>query len=305
MKNVKIPSTTLEQWQLLQAVVECGGYAQAAEALGRSQSSVSYMVARLQEQLGVPLLAIEGRKARLTANGRILLSHAQHVLAGAHRLEDLAASLERGWEAELRLAVDVAFPTPRLLLALAAFAASAPQTRIQLMEVVLSGADEALLAKAADVVVGTRIPPGHLGDPLAQIEFVAVAHPGHPLHRLERPLSGEDLKDHLQIVLRDSGTRSPRDDGWLGSTQRWTVTSMETSAAMVAAGLGYAWLPCHLVTAAIARGAMKPLPLEQGATRRVPLYLIFAAGVRIGPAARRLVQVLEEAAAAPEPPAIA
>ena len=40
-----------------------GGFAQAAEALHRSQSSVSYTVARMQDQLGVPLLRIDGRKA--------------------------------------------------------------------------------------------------------------------------------------------------------------------------------------------------------------------------------------------------
>jgi DNA-binding transcriptional LysR family regulator len=60
---MKIPRSTLEQWQVLQAIVECGGYAQAAEALHRSQSSVSYMVAKLQEQLGVELLEIDGRRA--------------------------------------------------------------------------------------------------------------------------------------------------------------------------------------------------------------------------------------------------
>ena len=57
----KAPRVTLEQWRVLQAVVDHGGFAQAAEALHKSQSSISYTVAKLQEQLGFPLLAIEGR----------------------------------------------------------------------------------------------------------------------------------------------------------------------------------------------------------------------------------------------------
>ena len=48
---MKVPRVTLEQWRTLQAVIDSGGFAQAAEVLHRSQSSVSYTVARMQEQL--------------------------------------------------------------------------------------------------------------------------------------------------------------------------------------------------------------------------------------------------------------
>ena len=67
---MKAPRVTLDQWRTLQAVVDHGGFAQAAEALHRSQSSVSYTVARMQEQLGAPLLRIDGRKAVLTEAGK-------------------------------------------------------------------------------------------------------------------------------------------------------------------------------------------------------------------------------------------
>ncbi|MFC1748652.1 LysR family transcriptional regulator, partial [Pseudomonadota bacterium] len=73
----KAPKVSLDQWRALQAVVECGGYAQAAKQLHRSQSSVSYSVARLQEQLGVPLLEIHGRKAQLTPAGEALLNRSR------------------------------------------------------------------------------------------------------------------------------------------------------------------------------------------------------------------------------------
>jgi DNA-binding transcriptional LysR family regulator len=291
------PRTRLEQWRALQAVVEHGGYAQAAAALHRSQSSVSYMVARLQEQLGVELLTLEGRKARLTDNGKVLLSGATELLSDARKLEELARRLEHGWESELRLVVDVAFPTPLLLQALSEFTRVAGQTRVQLTEVVLSGADEALLHQRAEVLIGTRVPPGYLGNLLLDVEFVAVAHPGHPLHALQRELHSDDLKREMQIVLRDSGTISPRDEGWLGSPQRWTVSSMETSLAMVAEGLGFAWLPSHLIQNRLADGSLLPLLLSQGQVRRVSLYLAFGDTERIGPGARQLGEILNKAAA--------
>src|SRR5690606_37536231 len=151
------------------------------------------------------------------------------LLNEAEKLEQFAQSLQQGREIEIRLAVDVAFPTPLLLQALQRFTQRTPQTRVQLAEVVLSGADEALLQHGADIVIGTRLPAGLLGTPLLNIEFLAVAHPAHPLHQLGRSLKADDLKRHTQIVVRDSGTQHPRDDGWLGAAHRWTVSSMETS----------------------------------------------------------------------------
>jgi DNA-binding transcriptional LysR family regulator len=209
----------------------------------------------------------------------------------------LAGSLREGREAEVRLAADVVFPTRLLLDALARFAAIAPATRVQLKEVVLSGADEALLDQSADLVIGNRVPPGFLGDLLIEIEFVAVARPDHPLHQLGREITVDDLARGQQIVIRDSGTVKPRDEGWLGATQLWTVTGIETSISLVAGGLGFAWLPCHLINPYIEAKTLKPLPLREGQRRRGPLYLMYAQPELAGPATRELAQVLREAVA--------
>ncbi|WP_051975106.1 LysR family transcriptional regulator [Cupriavidus necator] len=292
---MKMPRTTLEQWRVVQAIVEHGGYAQAAEALHRSQSSVSYMVARLQEQLGIELFSTEGRKARLTENGAALLARACELLGDAYRIEQLAHSLQQGWEAEVRLAVDAALPATVLISALREFAALAPQTRVQLREVVLSGADEALLTRQVDVAVGTRIPTGHFGVRLLDIPFIAVAHPDHRLHRLGRDLTAEDLSREMQVVLRDSGRANPRDDGWLGATMRWTVSNMETVQLLVAGGLGFAWLPAHMVAGPLREGRLQRLPLREGRIRHVTLFLILSQPDLAGPATRRLADELIKA----------
>ncbi|HCV77085.1 MAG TPA: LysR family transcriptional regulator, partial [Pseudomonas sp.] len=100
---MKTPRVSLDQWRTLQAVVDHGGYAQAAEVLHRSQSSVSYTVARMQEQLGVPLLRLEGRRAVLTDAGAVLLRRSRRLVQQASQLEELAYHMEQGWESEVRL----------------------------------------------------------------------------------------------------------------------------------------------------------------------------------------------------------
>jgi DNA-binding transcriptional LysR family regulator len=185
--------------------------------------------------------------------------------------------------------VDAAFPRDRLLKILSALQSSCPTTQLQLSDAILSGAEEAITLKSADVVVTARVPPGFLGDWLMDVSFIAVAHRDHPLFQTDRALTADDLVRHTQVVIRDSGAQDPRDDGWLGATLRWTVGSMEASLAAVRAGLAYAWLPEHLVAEALASGELKPLPLSSGATRKVPLYVVLVHPELAGPAARAAV----------------
>jgi len=290
---VTLPRTSIEQWAVLAAVVDEGGFAQAAAALNRSQSAVSYAVARLQEALDVPLLAIEGRKAVLTAHGQVLLKRSRSIVGDLANLEKLAHTLRQGWEPELRLVVDTAFPRERLLKIVAELQHLCPNTQMQLSDAVLSGAEEAIVDAAADVVVTTRVPSGHLGDWLLDVTFVAVAKANHPLFAVDHPLTPEDLTRHVQAVVRDSGVRHPRDEGWLGSDLRCTVSSTEGSLATVEAGLAYAWLPEHLIRGSLERGVIKPLPLAAGAARNAPLYLVLVNPDLAGPAARAAVEAFQ------------
>src|SRR5690606_23282006 len=212
--SMKAPRVTLEQWRTLQAVVDHGGFAQAAEMLHRSQSSISYTVARMQEQLGVPMLRIDGRKAVLTEAGEVLLRRSRQLVKQAGQLEELAHHLEQGWEAEVRLVVDAAYPTSQLVRALSAFMPLSRGCRVRLREEVLSGVEEVLHEGTADLAISALEFRGYLGVSLGEVEFVAVSHPQHALQQLQRSLTSQDLESHMQIVVRDSGRLHPRDAGW-------------------------------------------------------------------------------------------
>jgi DNA-binding transcriptional LysR family regulator len=285
-----LAKTSLEQWAVLAAVVDEGGFAQAAVALNRSQSAVSYSIARLQESLDLPLLVVEGRKSVLTPHGQTLLARARGLLRELDTLEALARGLKQGWESDLKLVVDAAFPRPRLLEIIAELQTSCPSTQIQLADVVLSGAEEAIIAGSADLVVTSRVPPGYLGNWLMDVKFVAVAHIKHPLSQLGRELVAEDLVHHVQAVVRDSGTQNPRDDGWLGAERRFTVSSLEASLATICAGLAYGWLPEHMLVAPLREGTLRELPLVAGARRNVSLHIVLAQPDLLGPAARAAVE---------------
>lgn len=288
--------TTLAQWRALQAVIDEGGFARAAQALNRSQSSVSYAVSRLEENLGIPLLALSGRRARLTDAGELLLRGARNLLSEAAELEALAATLAEGWEAEIGLAVDGICPRPVLLDALNRFAREASGTRVELFEEVLTGASEAIGEGRVDLALAPTTPPGFLGEPIMDVSFLPVASPDHPLHRLERPLTGEDLRRELQVVIRDSARRGRQDSGWLGSPRRWTVSSLATAREVVEGGTGFAWLPAHAAEEGIHGGRLEALSIQDGGGKRSHLYLVQARSHAAGPAVQLLSDCLRSAA---------
>ncbi|PTU75988.1 LysR family transcriptional regulator [Pseudomonas mangrovi] len=290
---MKAPRVTLEQWRTLQAVVDQGGFAQAAEVLHRSQSSISYTVARMQEQLGVPLLRIDGRKAVLTEAGEVLLRRSRQLVKQASQLEELAFHMDQGWEAEVRLVVDAAYPTAQVVRALEAFMPQSRGCRVRLREEVLSGVEEVLHEGTADLAISALDLRGYLGVPLCDVEFVAVSHPQHSLQQLQRELTSQDLESQMQVVVRDSGRLQPRDSGWLGAEQRWTVGSLATSATFVGSGLGFAWLPSHLIERDLREGRLKHLPLENGGRRSARFYLYANKDRSLGPATQILVELLK------------
>jgi DNA-binding transcriptional LysR family regulator len=287
------PRISLEHWRSLLAVVDAGGYAQAAEVLHKSQSAVTYAVQRIEELLGVKAFEVIGRKAHLTPTGEVLYRRAKALLEEAGALEGAAGGLAAGWESELRLAVEIVFPTWLLLQCFARFAEERPQMRIELYESVLSGTEEALLQRKVDLAICSQIPPGFVGDSLMRVRFIAAAHPEHPLHQLGRELTVQDLRKHRHLIIRDTGSQR-RAGSSLGAEQSWTVSHKATSIHAAVMGLGFAWFAEDTVRGELERGVLKPLPLREGGERWADLYLVFADRDYAGPGALRLAALIRE-----------
>jgi len=284
---------SLDQWAALVSVVEAGTYAKAGERLHKSQSTLTYAIQKLEASLGVKAFEIRGRKAVLTATGEVLYRRGKALVEEAARLEQAAAELAQGWEPEIRLAVEVIYPTWLLLRCLDRFAGERPGTRIELLETVLGGNEEALVQRKVHFAIGPVVPAGFIGDVLMPVRFVCMAAPGHPLHRLGRPATLEDLREHRHLVIRDSGEQRAGRGAWLNEN-RWTVSNKATSIRAAVMGLGYAWYPEDSVREEVERGALKSLPLREGAERLATLHLVYADREAAGPGTRRLAQIIRE-----------
>jgi DNA-binding transcriptional LysR family regulator len=286
------PNITLEQWRTLINIVDAGGYAQAANTMFKSQSAVTYAVQKIESLLDVKVFEIQGRKAMLTPTGQMLYRRALALVNEANELEQAANALSAGWEANINLAAEILFPSRLLLSCMEQFGLESPHTRIELIESVIGGTSEALLKGEADIAITPQLPPGFLGNLLIRIKIVAVAHADHPLHHLGHALSYKDLRAYRHLVVRDSGKNRGQRAAIVEVDQRWTVSQIATSIEAVSMGFGFAWLPEEHIKRELKTGLLKPLPLMEGGTREIPLYLVIANPDFAGPGIRRLTEII-------------
>jgi DNA-binding transcriptional LysR family regulator len=254
---------------------------------------VSYAIRRLEDQLGVKVLEINGRKAELTETGKLVLQRARELIRDASEIETIAHQARTGWEHSLRLVVDAAYPTSLLTQALELFVPQSHGTQVILNEVILSGAEDLFESGEADIIIGHQMPANKLGTEIMRIPFIAVAHRDHPLNQLDRAINEDDLRKQRQITVSDSGHQQ-RNIGWLSATQRWSVSSLHASRTLVISNMGFAWLPYHDIEQDLKQGIIKPISLPQGKSYHASLFLYFGRQSQPGPAAKMLADILSQ-----------
>jgi DNA-binding transcriptional LysR family regulator len=266
--------TTLDEWEILQAVVQLGGFAPAAKQLNRSQSTISYAIARLQEQLGIRLFEIKGRRAQLTEVGRVLLADVEPHLAGFHQLEQRAGSLASGGESEVRLSVDSIFPNGRLFAALAEFARLFPYVQPKLRQSTFLSADAEFSVHDAQLCITGLLSREFFTKPILAIRMVAVARRDHPMHTVKRKLNRPDLIQHMLVTIEGAASGTLKHQPRVAAQRVLPVSSIEAAIDAVRSGLCFGWLPAYRIQSDLAAHDLVPLRLPVGGMREVRLNLV-------------------------------
>jgi len=266
--------TTLDEWEILQAVVQLGGFAPAAKQLNRSQSTISYAITRLQDQLGIRLFEMKGRRALLTELGRVLLADAEPHLAGFQQLEQRARSLASGGESEVRLSVDSIFPNGRLFAALSEFTRLFPHVQPKLRQSPFLSADTEFSAHNAQVCISGLLSREFFTKPVLAIRMVAVARHDHSLHILRRRINRADLMQHILVTIEGTASGTLKHQPRVPAQRVLQVTSIEAAIDAVRSGLCFGWLPAYRIESDLASSNLLPLHLPAGGTREVRLNLL-------------------------------
>lgn len=280
---------SLEQMRLSVSVAEQRSFSAVARDQRKAQSAISSAVALLEADLGVSLFErSSGRQPRLTEAGAALLEEAREVLRQCERLNGRAMALMRGEEARLRLAQDEAMLSQEVLDALEALAGQFPSLEVQLASAAQGDVARKLVERKADLGLlfyHDQIPEALERRALGSVEMVTVCGVDHPLASAQGQVDSQRLAQFRQLLMSTQSSSYPGSEA--ASPQVWRADSFYVMAEWVVRGLGWAWLPRHVVQYPAYQGLMVELVGEWTPPPLV-VEVVWRRDEPLGPAARFL-----------------
>jgi DNA-binding transcriptional LysR family regulator len=293
----------VRRMKVLREVAARGSFSAAAEALSFTQSAVSQHVAALERETGTQLVERGARGVRVTEAGRVLISHADAILARIECAEEELAALAGLRGGRLRL---ISFQSGGATLApraVAAFRERHPQVELSMQEAEPEEAAPRLRAGDADLALVYDHPsiPDFLAPDLELVHLVddpyeVILPSGHAL-AARRRLSLADLAREPWVASTSvCGCRRITDSVCreAGFQPRVAFEADETTAAqaLVAAGVGVTLLP-RLALTTVHPGVVART-LSDAPVRRV--WAARCEGAYAAPASDAMLQTLKDVA---------
>ncbi len=269
---------TYEQLVVLNAIVTEGTFRGAAEKLNKSQSAVSTMLKKLEDEIQFPLFSREEYRPKLTAEGSIFYRQSIRALQQMQELGSVAKSLNSEQEAEVTLAITATLPLKPILKIIGASQAEYPATHIRLTRESMGGPIERLLRDDADIIIATmdNVPTDEVeATPFMDVTIMPVAHPEYEPAKNPRMKSVGEMQNFTQIVVAHSGSENySQSRDIMPGGLRWTVSDFTSKKEILLAKLGWGGMPTHLIEQELKSGALVPLNVEGFQPRQSHLFQI-------------------------------
>lgn len=266
----------LDAAQVFLHVVKSNGFTGAARTLGRSASTLSRVIASLEEHLGSQLIARTTRSLRLTEAGSIYMGHAEQIVSASRSAHDALAEYRGGVpRGHLRVSMPVSVGERLLAAHLPKFHARFPELRLSIdlsdrhVNLNQGGFDLAIrVGRPKDTSLRALM--------LGRVQGLLLASPSYVRERGE-PKKPADLAKHTAIIVGTSDWSFRRGAKRVDVTLPSMVqTSSPTLAVQLAiAGVGLVRTAEWLVRHELQRGELVVV-LPQWNVGAAPLYVMYA-----------------------------
>ena len=185
--------------------MDAGGFIAAAARMDVSPSHVSRQVARLEDRLGVKLLARSTRSVRLTDEGADYHARVADFAAGIEEANQAAAGARTELAGRIRVAAAGPFAEQRVAPVLARFARANPGVQI---EMDFNSRMINLVEEGFDFAVRYGVPAesGLVARRLATRTMVCAASPAY-LRQHGTPQHPADLRNHACLITNNDRWR--------------------------------------------------------------------------------------------------
>ena len=205
---------TLQQLRYIIAINEYHHFGKAAEACGLTQSTLSLMVKKMEEELGVRLFDRDAHPVTPTEVGRKIIDQARVVLYNVSQIEEMTRSEMELLTGHLRIAV-ISTVSPVLVPGMIKyFTSNYPSISLQAEEMITDTIKDKLRKAEVDmgIVAGPVDDPDLLEIPLYSEQFLAYLSPDSPLYNKE-VINWRDLYGQTVWIIHDGLRKMVLSDG--------------------------------------------------------------------------------------------
>ena len=195
---------TLQQLRYIIAIDQYRHFGKAAEACNLTQSTLSLMVKKLEEELDVRLFDREAHPVEPTEMGRKVIDRAKVVLYNAEQITEMTRSEKEALSGPLKIAL-ITTVSPVLVPGLFKyFGQHYPSISLQTEELLSSTMKDRLRKAEVDmgILAGPLNDPDFLEIPLYHERFLAYVSPDNPAYALES-IKTESLFRQPIWIIRD------------------------------------------------------------------------------------------------------
>jgi LysR family transcriptional repressor of citA len=241
---------------------DCGNFRRTAELLYISQPSVTVHIKQLEKDLGVQLFHRDGKKIKLTEEGRRYLVHAKRLLeVYQNGLEDLH-SFSQGYTSKLALAISPLIADTILPFVLKSYTNQHPDVEITIKIIESIDIEQAVLREEVDLGLSclNSSNPDLICELLYKDSVIMVtAHDGRdaesapPLDE-EEVLTTNYLLTHNHPGYWDNLCRTIKSK--YPSVRMMKVSQVHITKRFIAEGLGVSFLPTSTVRRELLEGRL-------------------------------------------------
>lgn len=249
----------------VKAILTEGSFQKAAQRLNYSQSTVTFQVRQLENELSLQLFERIGRRMALTQAGRDILPHIESIL---HSMQKISLYGKAGTElaGELRVAVAESLLSYKMQTVLQQFVERAPRVKLALRCLNCHEIKDAILSGELDMGVYYDVgshPATLQRSCICDFEGIIVASPAlSPLLRdFDSPAQEKDLSfiiNEPRSIYREIMENYLKDKKILlrNTIELWSIEAIKRS---VASNLGFSFLPRFAVEKELMEGALVEL----------------------------------------------
>lgn len=294
-------SITLDQARALDALARHGTFAKAAAAVRKQHTAVLYAIGALEEQTGLTILDRTGYRTKITPAGEAVLAQCRKMLDAERELEALCEVIRTGWEPRLGVVFDGIVPADAVLRVVGELARERVPTKLTVTAEFLGGVEEAFVRGDGDLMISV-LPPQTVAlksVAMAPLRAILVAHKDHSLVTKDAPVTDDELRSQVLLVVRGSDPRLRLSTASLAVSTVVSLNDFHAKKTALLEGFGYGWMPEHLIARELRRGTLVRLRWKAGSTHTYHPHVYYRADRPPGRAAQRVIDALKAARSTP------